>query len=109
MSGEVITFRPMAIRQAAPPTRAPSMTGHRIALETLLGAAASMLAGAAGFFLGIHRTGVAIAFGGTTVLMVAYVVATLTIEDAIEAATSEDRECHHFLSTNAHVLYRWYA
>ncbi len=92
MSGMVITFRPKAIRQAAPPPRAPSMTGHRIALETLLGAAASLLSGGAGFLLGIHQTGLAIAFGSTAVLIVAYVVATMTIEDAIEAATSEDRE-----------------
>jgi hypothetical protein len=92
MSGMVITFRPRAIRQAAPPPRAPSMTGQRIALETLLGTAASLLSGAAGFLLGIHQTAVAIAFGTTAVLIVAYVVATMTIDDAIKAATSESRE-----------------
>jgi hypothetical protein len=92
MSGMVITFRPTALQEAAPPPRAPSMTGKRIVLETLLGAAASLLAGAAGFLLGIHQTGLAIAFGATAVLIVAYDVATITIDDAIEAATSEDRE-----------------
>ena len=81
MSGMVITFRPMALQQAAPPRRAPSMTAQRVVLETLLGAAASFLAGAAGFLLGIHQTGVAIAFGSTALLIVAY-----------EAASSEDRE-----------------
>jgi hypothetical protein len=92
MSGMVITFRPMALRQAAPPRRAPSMTGQRFVLEILLGAAASLLSGGAGFLLGIHQTGVAIAFGCTALLIVAYVVATMTIDDAIEATPSEDRE-----------------
>jgi hypothetical protein len=92
MSGMVITFRPMALQQAAPRRRASSMTVQRVVLETLLGAAASFLAGAAGFLLGTHQTGVAIAFGSTALLIVAYVVATMTLDDAIEAASSEDRE-----------------
>ena len=92
MSGMVITFRPMALQQAARPRRASSMTVQRVVLETLLGAAASFLAGAAGFLLGIHQTGLAIAFGSTALLIVAYVVATMTLDDAIEAASLEDRE-----------------
>jgi drug/metabolite transporter (DMT)-like permease len=92
MSGMVITFRPMALQQAAPPRRAPSMTAQRVVLEILLGAAASFLAGGAGFLLGIHQTGVAITFGITALLIVVYVVATMTIEDAIDAASSTGRE-----------------
>jgi len=92
MSGMAITFRPKALQQVAPPPRAPSMTAQRVVLETLLGAAASFLAGGAGFLLGIHQTGLAIAFGSTALLIVAYVVATMTIDDTIEAASLEDRE-----------------
>jgi hypothetical protein len=88
MSGEIIRFEPLARLHAAPKTdkpeaapqaQAPTRTVRNVILECLLGVAASGLAYAAGIFLGIGERHLAIA-------------ATFTVDNAIEAATSEGRE-----------------